>query len=123
MSELNDPVLDPPGSLSIERTGDAAAAVLTLRGDLDLATAPNLTAAVAAVAGENPPVLVLDLTEVGFLASAGLTALLAACREAPEGTEMRIVASGRATLRPIQLTGLESSLPLYRTLEEALPAE
>ncbi|MET9267681.1 STAS domain-containing protein [Amycolatopsis sp. NPDC004079] len=123
MSELTDPVIDPPGSLSIDRADRAPAAVLALSGDLDLGTAPKLTAAVAETVTGRPPVLVLDLTEVDFLASAGLTVLLAACREAPAGTEVRIVASGRATLRPIQLTGLEQSLPLYRTLEEALAAK
>jgi hypothetical protein len=35
---------------------------------------------------------------------------------------VRIVASGRATLRPIQLTGLEESLSLFPTREAALAA-
>ncbi|HWD02024.1 MAG TPA: hypothetical protein VG674_06150 [Amycolatopsis sp.] len=38
----------------------------------------------------------------------------------PAGSTLRIVAAGRATMRPIELTGLEQSLPLYRTLDEAL---
>ncbi|WP_020658692.1 STAS domain-containing protein [Amycolatopsis benzoatilytica] len=122
MSELTDPVTDAPGALSIERADRPPAAVLVLRGDLDLGTAPQLTAAVAAVSGE-PALLVLDLAGVEFLASAGLTALLAACREAPAGTEVRIVAAGRPTMRPIQLTGLEDALPLYQTLEEALSSK
>jgi len=69
---------------------------------------------------EQPPVLVVDLSRVEFLASPGLTALLTIHRNAGPGTAVRIVASGRATLRPIQLTGLEDSLSLFPTREAAL---
>ncbi|HEY2057416.1 STAS domain-containing protein [Amycolatopsis sp. NBC_01480] len=122
MSELTDPATDPPGTLRIGRADRPPAAVLAVSGDVDTCTAPRMTAAVAEVLTEAPPVLVLDLTAVEFLASPGLTALLTIRRGMPAGTELRIVASGRATLRPIQLTGLEPGLPLYRTLEQALAA-
>lgn len=120
MSEPSGPAANPPGALSIGRADRSSAAVLALSGDLDLATAPQLTAAVAAASSERPPMLVLDLTEVDFLASAGLTVLLASWREAPEGTQVRIVAASRATLRTMQLTGLDKVLPLYPTLEAAV---
>ncbi|HWD01171.1 MAG TPA: STAS domain-containing protein [Amycolatopsis sp.] len=116
MSEL----VDPLGQLSIERNERSPAVILTLRGDIDLVTAPQMKTAVAEALKAAPPLLVLDLTAVDFLASTGLTALLTIVREIPAGSTLRIVASGRATMRPIELTGLEKSLPLYRTLDEAL---
>ncbi|GAA3525348.1 STAS domain-containing protein [Amycolatopsis ultiminotia] len=120
MSELTRPGADPPGMLRIGRDDRPPAVVLTVRGDIDTVTAPQVTAAVADAAADGPPVLVLDLTEVEFLASPGLTALLIIRRDLPAGTALRIVAAGRATLRPIQLTGLQQSLPLYPTLGAAL---
>ncbi|MBB4689520.1 STAS domain-containing protein [Amycolatopsis jiangsuensis] len=119
MSDL----IGSPGELSIEREDRSPAVVLTVRGDIDVVTAPKVTAAVTEACTLGPPVLVLDLSAVDFLASAGLTALLSLCQGMPSGTSFRIVAAGRATVRPIELTGLAQSLPLYRTLETALDRE
>ncbi|MFF0146685.1 anti-anti-sigma factor [Amycolatopsis sulphurea] len=113
----------PPGTLSIERDDRPSIAVVTVRGEIDLATTPALKAAFGEALAGKPPILVVDLSGVGFLASAGLTQLVILARDMPEGTALRIVASGRAVLRPVQLTGLEHSLPLYPTMEAALAAE
>ncbi|MEV4055267.1 STAS domain-containing protein [Amycolatopsis sp. NPDC049688] len=110
----------PFGEFRIARTEQGEAVVVEVAGDVDTTTAPALVeAADAALAGQ-PPVLVVDLSRVEFLASPGLTALLTIHRNAGTGTAVRIVASGRATLRPIQLTGLEDSLSLFPTREAAL---
>ena len=48
-----------------------------------------------------------DLTAVSFLDSAGVHALAAAYRRAgAAGVRLRVLASNRAVLRPLQLTGL-----------------
>lgn len=53
-------------------------AVLSVSGDVDMVTAPQVEQDLAALLEQQPEVLVVDLTEVGFFASAGLTALVAA---------------------------------------------
>ncbi|HET7667768.1 MAG TPA: STAS domain-containing protein, partial [Mycobacterium sp.] len=47
-------------------------AVLKVGGDVDLATVPALETAIEEALVSRPTGLVIDLTEVGFLASAGL---------------------------------------------------
>ncbi|MEV6445017.1 STAS domain-containing protein [Amycolatopsis sp. NPDC051716] len=110
----------PFGEFRIARTEQGEAIVVEVAGDVDTTTAPALVQAADEALAEQPPVLVVDLSRVEFLASPGLTALLTIHRNAGTGTAVRIVASGRATLRPIQLTGLEESLSLFPTREAAL---
>lgn len=98
-------------------------AVVALSGDVDLLTAgvlhdrlwPHLRAGNSAV--------VLDLTGVDFLGSAGLSELVAA-REAATRTELRLllVASSRVVLRPLEITGLRSLFAIYDTVAAALAA-
>ena len=110
----------PFGEFRIARREQEGAVVIEVAGDVDTTTAPALVQAADTALAERPPVLVVDLSRVEFLASPGLTALLTIHRDAGPGTAVRIVASGRATLRPIQLTGLEESLSLFPTREAAL---
>ena len=112
----------PFGEFRIARTEQSGAVVVEVAGDVDTTTAPALVQAAAEALAAAPPLLVIDLTRVDFLASPGLTALLTIHRDAAPGTVVRIVATGRATLRPIQLTGLEESLSLFPTREAALTA-
>ncbi|MEU4248704.1 STAS domain-containing protein [Amycolatopsis sp. NPDC026612] len=112
----------PFGEFRIGRVQQEEAVVVEVAGDVDTTTAPALVRAADEALAEQPPVLVVDLSRVEFLASPGLTALLTIHRNAGAGTAVRIVAAGRATLRPIQLTGLEESLSLFPTRDAALAA-
>ncbi|MFG1646794.1 STAS domain-containing protein [Amycolatopsis sp. NPDC049252] len=116
------PAAVPFGAFRIARTEQDGAVVLDVSGDVDTTTAPAVVQAADEVLAAAPRLLVLDLSNVEFLASPGLTALLMIHRNAGPGTAVRIVATGRATLRPIQLTGLEDSLSLFPTREAALTA-
>jgi anti-anti-sigma factor len=112
----------PFGEFRIARTEQDGAVVLEVAGDVDTTTAPALVQAADEALAAAPALLVVDLSRVEFLASPGLTALLMIHRNSAPGTTVRIVATGRATLRPIQLTGLEDSLSLFPTREAALTA-
>lgn len=94
--------------------------MLRVGGEIDLVTAPQLEESVTRALAQRPKVLVVDLTDVGFLASAGMSVLVAAHNQAGENTDMRLVASGSATFRPMELTGLSQALQIYPTLREAL---
>jgi len=67
-----------PGQLVIESSAGDDAAVLTLSGELDLASTPTLERELAAVEATAPRRLVIDLSGVGFMDSTGLQALLRA---------------------------------------------
>ena len=97
-------------------------AVLKVGGDIDLATVPALEAAIDEALIPRPTGLVIDLSEVGFLASAGLQALVATHTTVSPSAHFAVVANSASTSRPIQLTGLDQIFELYPTLAEALTA-
>ncbi|HEV7652670.1 MAG TPA: STAS domain-containing protein [Actinophytocola sp.] len=101
-----------------QRHGDAV--VVDCTGDIDALTAPQLIAAVAAAMEKRPRTVVVDLSRVAFLASAGLAALVELHRMAGEAIRFRIVAAGSATLRPLTMTGLTDELAVFPTSAQAL---
>jgi anti-sigma B factor antagonist len=93
--------------------------VLALTGELDMVGIADVRDELLGVLRAAPPVLVVDLTEVTFVGSAALSALVDAHRAATR-TSLRIVAADRRTLRPIQLTALDQVLAVYPTVAAAL---
>jgi anti-sigma B factor antagonist len=100
----------------------AGIAVVSIGGEVDLSTAPAFEAAINGALDGDPPVLVIELSDVSFLASVGLRVLVAAHEKASKSAQVAIVANGPATRRPIQLTGLDKIMALYPTLDDALTA-
>lgn len=107
-------------TVDVEHHGDAV--VLRVAGELDLLTTPTLAQACSQQLQNRPPVLVIDLTGVTFLASVGMSAIVAAHEEGGEHTKVRVVSGTRDTLRPIHVTGLDTLLAIYPTLPAALEA-
>lgn len=101
--------------------GDRAS-VLHVVGEIDTLTAPLLRAQLdGQIAGV--PLLVLDLTEVTFLGSAGLAVLVAAKDEAENRDHrLRIVPGSRIVVRALQATGLLSIFDIADGVPEALEA-
>lgn len=93
--------------------------VVTVTGELDMATAPILEDEVVRRLDATPPTLVIDLSAVTFLSSAGLQVLMHAHNRQPR-THVAIVAPTGTTLRPIQLTGLDRALALYPSVRLAV---
>lgn len=113
----------PPGdqfgaTVDVEQRGKAV--VLRVAGELDLATTPVLADAATEALRSWPPVLVIDLTGVTFLASIGMSAIVAAHEGGGDRTAVRVVSGSRDTLRPIHVTGLDNLLSLYPDLPSAL---
>jgi anti-sigma B factor antagonist len=80
---------------------------LYVRGEVDSASAPQLREQLAAAVASDAAEVVVDLTAVDFLDSAGLCALAVTHKEATaRGTRMRVLAATRAVVRPLQVTGL-----------------
>ncbi|GLW89239.1 anti-sigma factor antagonist [Actinokineospora globicatena] len=115
------PAHDRPSTASVERVGQWAV-LITLRGEVDLVTAPAVDAALrAGLAVPDVLVLVVDLSEVDFLAAAGLSALVAARdTAAARAIDLRLVADGRPVLRLLDVTGLRRTFRLHRDLAEPL---
>lgn len=98
------------------------ATVLTVAGEVDLATAPALENAIDAILSGKPAALIIDLTAVSFLASAGMATLVAAHQRAGSTTAIAVVAEGPATSRQLKMTSLDQVFALHSTLDAALAA-
>jgi anti-sigma B factor antagonist len=103
---------------------DHEAVVITVAGEIDVLTVDRLRDAVSHGFDQLPEnaMLVLDLTNVTFLGSPGLQALVNATRAAGRRREpLRIVVdSNRPVIRPIEVTGLDDVLALFSTVDQAL---
>jgi anti-sigma B factor antagonist len=102
--------------------------VLRVTGEVDMLTAPVLAEQIDYQVGDGGVaagrVLVVDLTGVGFLGSAGLAVLAEASKRASDQSlpKVRVVAGSRAVLRPIEVTGLDSVLDIHPDLASATSA-
>ena len=96
--------------------------VVSVSGVVDMLTAPTLEQAIRTALDQNPTDLIVDFTEVEFLASAGMGILVATHDEATPDVGFCVVADGPATSRPLKLVGIADMIPLYATLDEALAA-
>lgn len=114
----------PPPDLDIVKRAVNGHIVVTVTGEIDTATAPTLHTTVFTAIDGARGACVLDLSNVAFLDSAGLAALVAAHTHAEaQRTPLRIVVdSNRLVIRPIEITGLDVVLRLYHTVDEALTA-
>jgi anti-sigma B factor antagonist len=97
-------------------------AVVSIGGEIDLGTAPAFEAVIAEALEEDPPALVIELSEVTFMASVGLRILAATQEEVGKSIPIAVVADHAAASRPMQLTGLDKVISMYPTLDEALTA-
>jgi anti-sigma B factor antagonist len=96
--------------------------VLGASGVIDMLTSPQLEVSIATSLKKNPTAIIVDLTDVEFLASAGMGVLVAARDQAAPEIGFGVVASGPATSRPLKLVGLAEIVGLYSTLDEARTA-
>ncbi|MCV7302073.1 STAS domain-containing protein [Mycobacterium barrassiae] len=97
-------------------------AVLAVSGEIDLATIPAFEAAIADALKQRPTALIVDVSAVDFLASAGLQALVATHESVRGEAGFAVVADGPATSRPIELTGLDQILSLHASVDDAKAA-
>jgi anti-anti-sigma factor len=96
------------------------AVIVHVRGELDVATAPELREAIATALRDAPSLLVINLSGVRFLASSGMAALADAHQVGAGRTTIRVVATGRECLRPIRLTGLDATMEIHPTVHDAV---
>jgi anti-sigma B factor antagonist len=100
--------LDPTGDLvTFDVSSAGASASVRASGEIDSTTAPLLSQHLTELLDSQVRELTVDLRAVSFLDSAGLCVLATAHRRAArQDVRMRVLASSRAVVRPLQITGL-----------------
>jgi anti-sigma B factor antagonist len=95
--------------------------VVSLAGELDLGTSEQFAHELDALRERGARQLIVDLLGITFLGSAGLALLTRAAKQTRAvGGECVVVSDDPRTLRVFQITGLERSFRIERSLMEAV---
>lgn len=105
----------------ISRRGDSA--VVSVLGDLDIATSPSLRQSVLTVLQGGVRSVVIDLTPTDFIDSVGLGVIVAIWKRVRvHGGELAVVCPEPRLQRVFRVVDLHQVLPLHDTVEAALAA-
>jgi anti-sigma B factor antagonist len=97
--------------------------VVTVGGELDVATTPRLRDELERIRSDGGAQVVVDLLKVPLVDSLALGTLVDASKRATaRGGTFRLVCDDRRVVRVIEITGLERVLRVHPTLREALEA-
>ena len=106
--------------VSIERR-EGQVAVVTPEGRLDLASAAEFKQALNDAVEAGNRILVVDMSNVPFVDSSGLGALISGMKATRlVGGDLRIAEVGEQARLILELTTLDKVMKLYPTVEEAL---
>jgi anti-sigma B factor antagonist len=94
--------------------------VLSVEGDLDLSSAPDLKWALGDLQASGARHIVVDLAKVSFIDSTALGVLVGAQRALDQGIRMAVACRDENVLRIFELTGLDCMFEIVGTVEEAL---
>src|SRR5919204_6378012 len=107
--------------LDVETTQQGEASILTLRGEIDVYTAPRLRQAIVDLVDGGAKRIVVDMERVDFLDSTGLGVLVEGLKRVKtrEGT-LSIVATQDKILKIFDITGLNKAFPIHASVDDAL---
>jgi anti-sigma B factor antagonist len=94
--------------------------VVSVEGELDLASAPSLKWALADLQSAGSRHVVVDLSRVSFIDSTALGVLVGAQRALDPGVRLAIACSEETVVRIFELTGLDGMFEIVPTREQAL---
>jgi anti-sigma B factor antagonist len=105
---------------------DGGVRVISIRGELDLSTAPDLEPALEEAVASGDALVLVDLSECEFIDSTGIALIVRAWQRLDckaEGAGRLVLCSGNDQVRRVlEITGLELSIPIHHTRDEALAA-
>ena len=107
--------------LDLQTSRQGEAGVLSLRGEIDVYTAPLLRQALLDLIGQGARDVVVDMGEVDFLDSTGLGVLVEGLKRVKiQGGEFSIVATQDKILKIFDITGLNKAFLIHGSVEDAL---
>ncbi len=93
--------------------------VITVSGEVDLATSPELDNAIIVAIESGTSSLAIDLTDVSFMDSSGLGVIvrgLKRCREADK--DLDLVITNERVLKVFGITGLDQVIPIHDSIQD-----
>jgi anti-anti-sigma factor len=98
---------------------------ISVRGELDLSTAPELEGPLEQALESDEGSVLIDLSNCEFIDSTGIALIVRAWQRLQSGENGRalvICSHNDQVRRVLEITGLELSIPVHSTLDEALAA-
>lgn len=102
--------------------------VISVRGELDLSTAPELEPPLEEAIATGDAAVLIDLSECEFIDSTGIALIVRAWQRLDrsadgEGSGKVVICSNNDQVRRVlEITGLELSIPIHETRDAALSA-
>jgi anti-anti-sigma factor len=95
--------------------------IVSLTGEMDIATAPELPRRLETLHGAGPHQIVVDLSNLTFIDSTGINALVVAAKAIRgNGGEMTLVAPTPHTQRVFEIVHLSEVVSIEQSLEAAI---
>jgi anti-sigma B factor antagonist len=108
--------------LEVRREGQTT--LIAVSGELDLASSPALQEELDREAASDADLLIIDLRELDFMDSTGLSVLVRAHQRAEEqGRRLAMVKGPQQVQRLLSLTGVADRLTLVDSAEELLQGD
>lgn len=106
--------------LAIETLYTTPCVLLALTGSIDSLTAEQLTQSLNTQLTETTPRMILDMSQVGYVSSAGLRSLLIAVKRARSlGGDVRLAAVNAPVLGVLSMSGFTSILKTFDSVADA----
>jgi anti-sigma B factor antagonist len=107
--------------LELETTKRGSQTVLTVRGEIDVYTAPRLRQAIVDLVDSGAVNIVVDMEKVDFLDSTGLGVLVEGLKRVrTRGGDLSIVVTQDKIIKIFEITGLNKAFSLHTSLDDAL---
>jgi anti-anti-sigma factor len=119
-AESDSPPQSDKDDFSTHESEVEGLAVVAVSGSVDMLTAPGLTEAIDSALAKKPKGLIVDLSKVEFLGSAGISVLMKTRDNLGESIPFCVVADGPATHRPLTLLGINELMSVCRRLDDAV---
>ena len=93
----------------------------TVRGELDMSTAPDLERKLEPALAGPDALIMLDLSDCEFIDSTGIALIVRAWQQLGRGTGRLVLCSHNLQVqRLLKITGVESSIPMHEQRDAAL---
>jgi anti-anti-sigma factor len=114
------PETRPPHPFSATKAERDGESLVTLSGELDMATAPDLATVLASLMGQGPDQVILDLSALSFIDSSGIAVLVASQHKMIEhGRHLTLHGARPHAMKVFEIAGLVEFLNVRTEAEES----
>jgi len=108
-------------NLDLETSTQGDTSVISLRGEIDVYTAPRLRQALIDLVSQGATDIVVDMDKVDFLDSTGLGVLVGGLKRVKSNDgDLRLVVTQDRIMKIFDITGLSKVFPIHGSLDDAL---